>query len=65
MSGDQINPALMTVQQCASYLAVSERSIWTLIRDEKLPAVRFGKKLLRVERCDLDAFIKAAKGASR
>ena len=63
---DQVeHQGLMTVQQAAAYLAVSERTVWNLIKDNRLPAVRFGKKLLRIVQTDLDVFIQAAKGARR
>ena len=59
---NNITPAVFRVAEAAKYLACSERTIWNLIKAEKLPAVRFGK-ILRIERSDLDAFIAAAKGA--
>jgi excisionase family DNA binding protein len=41
-------------------MAISERSIWNLVKQGKLPAVRFGK-IMRIERGDLDQFIRVAK----
>lgn len=58
---DNINPALLNVNQAASYLAVSERTIWALLKADRLPAVRFGR-VVRIERADIDSFIRAAKG---
>ena len=56
-----LQPALLKVKQAANYLAISERTTWTLIKDGRLPAVRFGK-ILRIDRTDLDGFIRRAKG---
>lgn len=62
MKTEYVTPVVFRVSEAAKYLACSERTIWNLIKAEKLPAVRFGK-ILRIERVDLDAFIAAAKGA--
>ena len=59
-----ITPTLLTAQQAAQFLAVSERTIWNLVKDGRLPAVRFGR-ILRIDRADLDAFIQACKGVKR
>lgn len=63
MAESTITPAVLRVVEAASYLACSERKVWTLIKDGELPAIRFGR-ITRVERADLDAFIQQAKGAS-
>jgi excisionase family DNA binding protein len=62
MANNAITPAVLRVTEAAQYLACSERTIWNLIKSEKIPAVRFGK-ILRIERADLDDFIAAAKGS--
>lgn len=62
MKTEPISPAVFRVTEAAKYLACSERTIWNLVKGQKIPAVRFGK-ILRIERADLDAFIAAAKGA--
>lgn len=59
---DTLAPACLRVSEAAAYLAISERTCWTLVKEGKIPAVRFGK-VVRIERTDLDAFIQAAKGA--
>jgi excisionase family DNA binding protein len=56
-----ITPALLRVNEAASYLAVSERTFWSLLKAQRIPAVRFGKTV-RIDRSDLDAFIQTAKG---
>jgi len=53
--------ALLTIRDAAKYLAVSERTIWTLLKSKKLPAVRFGK-ISRIMQNDLDTFIRECRG---
>jgi excisionase family DNA binding protein len=51
---------LLTYRQAAEVLGVSERSIWTLVDQGTLPAVRFGRSV-RIDPADLRAFIDRAK----
>lgn len=51
----------MTYRQAAEVLGVSERSVWTLVDQGALPAVRFGGSV-RIDPADLRAFIERAKG---
>ena len=51
---------LLTYRQAAEVLGVSERSIWTLVDQGTLPAVRFGRSV-RIDPVDLRAFIDRAK----
>jgi excisionase family DNA binding protein len=53
-------PRLMSVSDAAKYLAISERTIWNLTSEQKLPAVRIGRAV-RYDIGDLDAFITKAK----
>ncbi|MAT84279.1 MAG: transcriptional regulator [Gammaproteobacteria bacterium] len=60
---DPISPQidrLLTYRQAAEVLGVSERSIWTLVDQGTLPAVRFGRSV-RIDPADLRAFIDRAK----
>ncbi|MBN2513580.1 MAG: helix-turn-helix domain-containing protein [Sedimentisphaerales bacterium] len=52
---------LFKIKEAAAYLAISERTLWTLIDNNKFPVVRFGK-VRRIARDDLDAFIQSMKG---
>jgi len=54
----------MTVCEVAQFLTISERTAWTLVKEGKLPAVRFGR-IARVDRLDVEAFIDRAKGGVR
>jgi len=51
---------LLTYRQAAEVLGVSERTIWTLVDQGTLPAVRFGRSV-RIDPADLRAFIDRAK----
>lgn len=52
---------LLTYQDAAKQLRVTDRTIWQLVKDGKLPAVKFGRSV-RIEPADLRAFIQRAKG---
>jgi excisionase family DNA binding protein len=58
---DTITPRLVTVRQAAAYLAISERKLWSLKKENRLPAVKIDRSV-RYDVADLDAFIAAAKG---
>jgi len=59
---DTITPRLLTVRQTAAYLAISDRKLWQLTQENRLPAVKIGR-CIRYDIADLDSFIVAAKGA--
>lgn len=62
-SNEITQPArLFKVNEAASYLAISERTLWTLIKKGRIPLIRFGK-VRRLDICDLDAFIRSMKGS--
>lgn len=56
---------LLTYRQAAKVLGVTDRTVWTLVNDGTLPAVRFGRSV-RIDPADLRTFIERAKdgGAS-
>ena len=54
---------LIKVKDAANYLAISERTLWSLEKEGKIPAVRFGK-ILRFTIEDLDAFIQTCKSGN-
>ena len=51
---------LMTYQQVADVLGVTRRTVWTLVANGDLPAVRFGRSV-RVDPADLRAYIDRCK----
>ena len=52
---------LLTYPEVAKLLHVTDRTVWQLVKDGKLRAVRFGRSV-RVDPVDLRAFIEQAKG---
>lgn len=50
---------LLNVNEVAAALRVSKMTVYRLVRDKRLPAIRLGSSL-RVYRHDLDAFLSAA-----
>ena len=53
------NP-LLTYQEAAKVLQVTDRTVWQLVKDGVLPAVRFGR-IVRIDPEDLKTFIRKAK----
>lgn len=52
---------LLKYRQVAKFLQVSERTVFTLVKEDQLQAVRFGRTV-RIDLDDLHAFIERAKG---
>jgi excisionase family DNA binding protein len=46
----------MTTDDVLGYLRINARTVYRLIRDGELPAVRIGRQW-RVRRCDLDSWL--------
>ncbi len=57
---ETITPRLLTVSQAARYLAVCERTLWNLTKENRIPAVKFGRAV-RYDISDLDHFIDKSK----
>jgi excisionase family DNA binding protein len=53
-------PPLLTYRQAAQVLGVTDRTLRTLVRDRRLPVVRFGR-CVRIDPADLRRFIDSAK----
>lgn len=56
-----IQTRLMPPREAAKYLAICEKSLWTLTKEGRLPSVRIGRSV-RYDVADLDAFIEVCKG---
>ena len=59
------SPALMTVKEACAYIAVSERTLYTLTTEGRIQAVVFGPRCKRYERIELDRFIAECRGGAR
>lgn len=53
-------PALLTYKGAGDVLGVSDRTVYQLVRDGELRAVRFGRSV-RIDPRDLESFIARAK----
>ena len=51
---------LLTYRDAAKLLGVTDRTVWQLVKDGHLPAVRFGRSV-RIDPADLRAFVERAK----
>jgi len=60
MEKEQIQARLLTVKETAKYLAICERTVWFMIKEQKIPAIRFGR-IIRFDKRDLDEFIDRCK----
>ena len=54
---------LLTYREAATRLAVSERTVWSLVKAGALPAVKIGSAV-RVDPVDLAAFIERQKNGA-
>ena len=63
MKRENAQPRLIRTKTAADYLGISERKLWQLTKDSRLPAVRIDR-VVRYDIGDLDAFIAAAKGGA-
>ena len=54
------NRRLLTIEQAAEYLALSERQIWTMIAAKELPVVAGGRRKM-IDIQDLDTWIQNNK----
>lgn len=52
---------LFTVPEAAKILKLSERTVWKLIKEEKLKVVRLSKKIVRVSIPAMDEMITASE----
>ena len=57
-----VNRRLLKMCEAASYLAISERTLWTLAYTKEIRAVKI-RRAVRFDIQDLDAFIAKAKVA--
>lgn len=55
---------LLKISEAASYLSVSERSVWFLIQDGRLPSIHWNRTR-RIDRDDIDRFIQQQKTGVR
>lgn len=51
---------LLTYRQAAEMLGVTDRTVWTLVDEGELPAVRFGRSV-RIDPVDLRTYIDRCK----
>lgn len=51
---------LLTYQQAAKILGVTPRTVWNLVDNGLLPAIRFGRSV-RIDPADLRSFIERCK----
>ena len=55
----------LTLADVAKLLAVSKPTVTKAVREQGLPALRIGERVLRFSRADVDAWIATQKGGRR
>lgn len=55
---------LLTVAQVAERLSISQRAVWAMIADGRLPAIRLGHRATRIDAADVERLIAAARARS-
>ena len=63
-SGDE-GMALLDYPRAAKRLGVSKRTLWTLVKNGSIPAVRFAGRTVRIDPVDLEAFIQRSKNGQQ
>lgn len=56
-------PRLLTTRETAKYLAISERTLFSLAATGRIQSVKIGRRCVRYDMADLDEFIRLAKGS--
>lgn len=57
-------PALLKPKEAAEFLSVSERSLWTLMRNGEIPHIRIGKSVRYLVK-DLESWIETKRVQSK
>jgi excisionase family DNA binding protein len=56
---------LLTGEEAARLLAVTENWVYDSVRAGRLPCIRLGPKFIRFTRSDLEAWVSERRGAGR
>ena len=57
---DDIEPRLLTSRQTALYLSISERKLWSLTNENRIPCIRIGRAV-RYSVTDLNSWIESQR----
>jgi len=60
--GYKMTSKLITIKEACSYLSISRTTLYGLIRAERIPVVKIGKRGLRLSVGALDTFIAEEEG---
>jgi excisionase family DNA binding protein len=58
---NDIPSILLTYPEAATLLGVSPRTVWNLTNAGELPVVRLARRVVRIDRRDIEALIERAK----
>jgi excisionase family DNA binding protein len=60
----QVAQAYIGIPEAATYFGVAEKTIRRAIRDEKLPAYRFGNRIIKLKIEDVEALLVPIMGGA-
>lgn len=52
-----MEPRLLTVKQLAAYLNFPRSTIYAMVQQKQIPFRRFGKKIIRFDKKDIDKWV--------
>ena len=55
---NRYEPVLLTYQEAAKVLKCSPRTVWTLVADGDLQAIRVGSRLVRIPMVAIEEFVE-------
>lgn len=61
-AGDPPTGQYLTLQELAAWLKISRASAWSLVMERgEIPYLRFGDRLVRLEREDVEAYLRRCR----
>ncbi len=64
--GEPLRGEYITLQELADWLRISKGSAWSLVFEKgAIPYLRFGDRIVRLARADVDEYIRSCRSDSR
>lgn len=60
-SADNKIESFYSIKDLTELLSVNRRSLWNIIIKSEIPYYRFGKRIIRIKKCDFDNWLKTKK----
>lgn len=59
---EEKNKRLLKTEEAMEYLSIGKNELYNLVKEEKIRAIKIGKRSFRFDIFDLDRFIEEMKG---